>query len=399
MNVKTLTATILRRIPGIGKCQHKFFLHLVLLHLSLRTRYNFMSMSRYGYYSEQSYRLNYGKEFPFAKFNEELIQEYCGSDKVLLFDPSHLNKSGKHTPGVGYFWSGCAGAMKWGMELCGIAVADMENHTAMHYQATQTENIKGEESLREYYAKIITEQREGLHRISKNIVVDAFFSKKSFIDPICGAGFVVTSRLPKNVYLRYRYQGERHQGKGRPKEFDGKIDINHVSTDHFTILTQSEEEIIYQGEAHVRSLQRWCKIVIVHPLKEGKKTKALVYLSTDINMSGQRVIDLYRMRFQIEYLYRDAKQHLGMTHCQSRQKDALNYHFNATLTTLNLAKVQHWLSIPKETRGAFSMADIKTQYINELLLDKLISIYGKDPYLEKNNPEILKLYQLGAIAA
>lgn len=45
------------------------------------------------------------------------------------------------------------------------------------------------------------------------------------------------------------------------------------------------------------------------------------------------------------------------------------------------------------------MADIKTQYVNELILDRLISIYGKDPSIEKNKPEIRELYQLGRIAA
>ena len=45
------------------------------------------------------------------------------------------------------------------------------------------------------------------------------------------------------------------------------------------------------------------------------------------------------------------------------------------------------------------MADIKTQYINELVLDKLISIYGKDPSVEKENPKIRELYHLGRIAA
>jgi hypothetical protein len=45
------------------------------------------------------------------------------------------------------------------------------------------------------------------------------------------------------------------------------------------------------------------------------------------------------------------------------------------------------------------MTDIKTQYINELVLDKLISIYGKDPSVEKNNPKIRELYALGRIAA
>jgi hypothetical protein len=91
--------------------------------------------------------------------------------------------------------------------------------------------------------------------------------------------------------------------------------------------------------------------------------------------------------------------HLGLEHCQSRQEKALDFYFNHSLTKLNVAKVQHWLSIPKEQRPPFSMADIKTQCINELLPDKIISIYGKCPLVEKNNPEIQRLYQLGRIAA
>ena len=105
------------------------------------------------------------------------------------------------------------------------------------------------------------------------------------------------------------------------------------------------------------------------------------------------------MRFQIEFLFRDAKQFIGLEHCQSRQEQAWDFHFNISLTTLNIAKAIHWLSVPKEQRTPFSMADIKTQYINELGLDKIICIYGKDPIIEKNNPEINKLYLLGRIAA
>ena len=77
----------------------------------------------------------------------------------------------------------------------------------------------------------------------------------------------------------------------------------------------------------------------------------------------------------------------------------MDFHFNTSLTTLNIAKALHWFSIEKEQRPPFSMADIKTQYVNELILDRLISIYGKDPSIEKNKPEIRELYQLGRIAA
>ncbi|OWY24821.1 hypothetical protein C7N43_21420 [Sphingobacteriales bacterium UPWRP_1] len=100
-------------------------------------------------------------------------------------------------------------------------------------------------------------------------------------------------------------------------------------------------------------------------------------------MEGLVVYQCYKMRYQIAFLFRNGKTHLGLEHTQSRHKEALNFHFNISLSTLNVAKAVHWLSIPKNERGPFSIADIKTQYINELLLDRLIS-YGKDPSVEKN---------------
>ena len=172
-----------------------------------------------------------------------------------------------------------------------------------------------------------------------------------------------------------------------------------MSTEHYKILKKEGDEVIYEGVAHIRSLKRWCKVVIVQIIKDEKVSSAFIYFSTDPEMPGSKVLELYKMRFQIEFLYRDAKQFLGLAQCQSRQQEALDFHFNLSLTTLNIAKAAHWLSVPKENRNAFSMADIKTQYINELILDRIISIYGKDPKIENNNPQIAKLYQLGKIAA
>lgn len=398
MKVETFTASILRKMPEIGKCQLKFIPHIVHLFLSIRSRVNYLMLQRYGKYSEQSYRLNFAKEFDFKTFNKELITSYCGKELVWIFDPSYIAKSGKHTPGVGYFWSGCASSMKWGLELSAFAVADIENQTAMHYHASQTQAIKGEESLRTYYAKLVTEQSSSLQQLSKTLTVDAFFSKKPYVDKVCEAGFTLISRLQSNTYLRYLYTGEKKQGKGRPKQFDGKIDLKNIST-HFTLIKSDETEMVYEGVAHVRSLKRCCKVVIIQLLKDGKVKNALVYFSTDLQMCGLKIYAYYTMRYQIEFLFRDAKNHLGLENSQSRKEAALNFHFNTCLSSLNVAKAMHWLAIDKEQRGPFSMADIKTQYINELLLDRLISIYGKDPSVEKNNPEIKKLYQLGRIAA
>ena len=36
---------------------------------------------------------------------------------AIAFDPSFISKAEKKTPEVGYFWSGCAGKAKWGLEF------------------------------------------------------------------------------------------------------------------------------------------------------------------------------------------------------------------------------------------------------------------------------------------
>jgi hypothetical protein len=86
---------------------------------------------------------------------------------------------------------------------------------------------------------------------------------------------------------------------------------------------------------------------------------------------------------------------LGLAHCQSRQPQAISFHFNIVLAILSIIKALHWLPMQQYARTPFSVSDIKAQYSNEILLDKLISIYGKDPYTGKNNPQIKRLYDLG----
>lgn len=65
-----------------------------------------------------------------------------------LIDPSFIKKAGKHTPYVGTFWSGCAGAVKHGLEVLGIGVIDVDLHECMMLKAVQTTLEKGEEKKR-----------------------------------------------------------------------------------------------------------------------------------------------------------------------------------------------------------------------------------------------------------
>jgi hypothetical protein len=73
--------------------------------------------------------------------------------------------------------------------------------------------------------------------------------------------------------------------------------------------------------------------------------------------------------------------------------------FNTALTTVSLAKSEHYLSLPKEKRKSFSMANVKTLYHNKLLINRFFSVLGIDSNTHLNNPKIKELYYFGSIAA
>ena len=59
----------------------------------------------------------------------------AGHRIAQAIDPSHIDKSGNHTPGVGYFQSRCASAAsaaKHGLEILDIAVIDEDEKDAVH---------------------------------------------------------------------------------------------------------------------------------------------------------------------------------------------------------------------------------------------------------------------------
>jgi len=263
---------------NIKRWQFKFISNLIPLFLAMRGRYNFSNMARWGDYIEGTYRDNYAKPFDWLAFNVTLAEQSLSTDLAIAFDPSFLPKSGKHTPGLGYFYSGCAGRELRGLELSGLAVIDQQDKTALHLEAIQTINLQQDESLLSLYARSIIER-------------------------------------------------------------------------------------------------------------------------ADLQMSGADVFLAYHSRFQIEILYRDAKRHLGLTHCQARSEEKINFHLNASLSTVSLAKVAYHLSDHKYEQKAFSMADIKTRYANELLLDRFISTFGINPQLSKIKSIRDEIRNIGKIAA
>jgi hypothetical protein len=403
MNVETITSAILNKMSDTGKCQRRYILELVRLLASIRGRTNYVNLGRYGELNELTHRRNFAKPFNFSEFNSALVKANCSEKLGIIFDPSYISKSGKHTPGVGYFWSGSAGKMKRGLEIGALAIGDLENKTAMHFIAEQTIESESEtDGLLAEYRNQIEKHSKSLLLLSKVLIVDAYFSKEPFITPIVEMGFVVVTRMRKDAHLIYEYLGPQKVGRGRPRIKGEKIDFKNLSTLHFTLFKQNDVERTkyYHGRAFVKCLGRWCSMVLLQKFDEkGKLTSTFTYISTDDKMSGEQVWEYYHNRFQIEFTFRDTKGFLGLEHSQSRNKDAISFHLNMCLTVLNILKAAHWLNIGKDKRPPFSIADIKTQYVNELWVNKFIAMFGIDPNTKENKAKIQTLYDFGKIAA
>jgi hypothetical protein len=118
-------------MPELTRVRKQFLIHIFALIVSLRGRINFLNMERQGTYSEKSYRLHFEKPFDHFAFNKHLIETYCSGQKIIATDCSYIPKSGKETPHIGKFWSGCASKALKGLEISSLAVIDVDNNTGM----------------------------------------------------------------------------------------------------------------------------------------------------------------------------------------------------------------------------------------------------------------------------
>ena len=187
-----------------------------------------------------------------------------------------------------------------------------------------------------------------------------------------------------------------NESSGKQKVYDGKVDWSDLS--RFEYMGQDHGCDLYTLVLNHPYFKRTFRVVvIVDPSKE--KNNYVIFASTDKDMDAWAIVRYYRARFQIEFTYRDGKQYTGLSDCQARDKDRLDFHFNASLTTLNLAKAEQIMTMETAEPFVFSMQSVKARYFNEYYLNQFFSLLGLDAELIKKSPQYNWLCNYGAIAA
>ena len=377
----------------------KLLSEILLLMILVPNRVNFTQLAKYGKKSEKCYRQNFEHPVDWLGINNVLAEVrfrgYAGR-RAIVIDPSYIDKNGKHTPGLGRFWSGCAGAAKHGLEIMGIGVVDIDAHDCMMLRAAQTPSPKTLKeaglTLVDWYGESVVGYKDELLKISPCVIGDPYFSVKPFVDKVESEGFHVISRFRSNVNLKYIYSGPRTGKKGRPKQFDGKIDVKNPDLQRMELVeTPFDDGKYYTLVAFASALKRKVRLVLYYP---DNGTPCKIYFSTDTDMDASEIVEYYRCRFQIEFCFRDSKQFAGLCDCQARSFEKLDFHFNASFTAINVAKI----CIHNHYAGLGIMG-FKSLIYNTYLIKRIFSRYGIRLKRSLNGQLFKELLDIAAPAA
>jgi DDE superfamily endonuclease len=365
---------------------------------SLQGRATFENMSRYCSMDEKTFRLNYSKFFDWARFNFYLFTLWghtAGGAIVAALDCSFIDKSGKHTYGLDRFWSGVLQKTKKGLEVSVIALIDAACGWAWALDVTQTppglsSKEEGGYTRVDFYLEQFLDCLPYLRAVVY-VVADGFYAKAKVINVLTECGKHLITKLRPDANLLHPFEGEHPKGKPGPKpQFGSKAlfsDLSkwiHIGPDEKYPYLEIYSQILWAPQ-----FKCWLRVVFVL----NTKTKKYILLAcTDICATARQVLAYYQLRFQIEFLFRDAKQFTGLTHCQARDEQKLDFHFNLSLAAINLAQVQRKLN-----PAVKSMNDLTRRAFNQKLIENLFSELSAEAKFDLLHPAVLKTLDFGII--
>ena len=396
----------MRRLQSVLSClnqtkkpQRKFVAHLLGLLLMLPGHATFRNMSRYSPDHERTFARRYDTRFDWVSFNKVAITAVVPSDheQALIIEASFVPKSGQHTYGLDRFWNGSHSRTEKGLEISMLAWLDLTSHCAYGRRVEQTPPRSGSSDSEATRMAVYLDQLRRVveaHdlRVLRYVLTDGAYCHQHFVSGVVDLGMHQIGKLRADANLRYLYQGPKRPGRGRQKTYDGKVYFNDLS--RFERLDTDDDHIVlYHQVLNPVRLKRHLQVVIV---VHTQRHRYAVLFSTDMALEPLPLYRSYKARFQIEFLFRDAKQFTGLSDCQARSEAKLDFHFNASLSAVNIAKLEARQQ-QGDSEAPISMASLKRRAFNQHLIDRMVEHLAHGYSLEKFSPDYDALCHYGVI--
>jgi len=280
-------------------------------------------------------------------FTSQLWQ--AGHAYIAAGDEVVFGKAGKETYGLGRFFSSLQQRVIPGLSFFVFSVIDVQERQSYPMQVAQMVKTKGEKAQKEKKKPATGKKRSvGRPKGSKNkkdekptlsadllriqpvlqaflavlkgvwsisyLVMDGHFGNYPSAWMVVQTGLHFISKLRWDAALYEPFSGT-YRGRGPHPKYGDKVNVRKMKKEYLKSDTVEDglRTQIYQATLLNKEFAFLINVVIV--LKTNLSTKAqahLILFSTNLELSYEKMIDYYTLRFQIEFNFRDAKQYWGL---------------------------------------------------------------------------------------
>ena len=117
----------------------------------------------------------------------------------------------------------------------------------------------------------------------------------------------------------FLYTGPHPKRRGARRKYDGKVNFQTLSRfEDLGTMADAPHRHLYTAVVWHKTLKHRLRLVVLLNRKDPAKPRFIVLGSTDSELNGYQLVELYAARFQIEFLCRDSQQCTGLLDCQAR---------------------------------------------------------------------------------
>lgn len=211
------------------------------------------------------------------------------------------------------------------------------------------------------------------------LALDGHFGHNAALQMTRRCGLHLISKLRSDAALFFPYEGPPPP-RGPRRKYGDKVDYRHLPERYLKQVTREGEveTRIYHARLLHHEFSQPLNVVII--VKTHLRTQAwahAILFSSDLTLGWEPLVDYYRLRFQIEFNFRDAKQYWGLEDFMNISETAVTNAANLSLFMVNVAyRLRRDL---RPSDPAFSVLDLKAHYRGYQYVSETIKMLPQKP--------------------
>lgn len=211
------------------------------------------------------------------------------------------------------------------------------------------------------------------------MVLDGHFGHNNALQMVRQCGLQLLSKLRCDAALYFPYTGAQHPSGARRKYGD-KLNYDHIPA-RYLQASHVERGIrtdYYQATMLHKSFAQPLNVVIIvkTKLQTGARAHVVLFCS-DLDLPYAQVVDYYRLRFQIEFNFRDAKQYWGLDDFMNVKQTPVTNAANLALFMVNVA--QRLLADFRQHHPQASVLDLKAFFRGHKYVSATLELLPEKP--------------------